>query len=217
MPLKDDLIQRTIEQLDDTLRDALRLGDEQVYDAAIREIDAMYKRHLGSTRQLVRNLASDQLLAILGSAGVLDREKAYLIASLLRAEASLIEDRGLAAPTQLQCKALDLFLEAELAGLGLEQAKAHIDELQRVLSGHDLPADTLWRQFDHQRANKSFAAAEDVLFELLERFGSTAELIQRGRAFYQELLGLSDEVLEAGGLPRDEVEEGLQALQEQLE
>jgi hypothetical protein len=213
VPLKDDLIQRTIEQLDDTLREAVRLG-AGAYEAAILEIDAMYKRHLGGTRQLVHSLASEQLLEILSSAGPLDHEKTYLIASLLRAEAELIETQQLAA--RLRCKALDLFLEAEVAGLSLEGGTARIGELQSALAGRDLPAATLWRLFDFQKLQERYAGAEDVLFELLERFGSTADLIQRGRAFYQELLGLSDEVLEAGGLPRDEVEEGLQMLQEQL-
>ncbi|MDQ3460312.1 MAG: DUF6483 family protein, partial [Deinococcota bacterium] len=54
--------------------------------------------------------------------------------------------------------------------------------------------------------------AEDVLFSLLEAAPDEL-LLEQGRSFYRTLLSLDDDSLEAGGLPRDEVEEGLGELE----
>ncbi|TNF23578.1 MAG: hypothetical protein EP329_27170 [Deltaproteobacteria bacterium] len=57
-----------------------------------------------------------------------------------------------------------------------------------------------------------FAGAEDALFKVLKLVGPQAEVLARGRALYVELLKKDDAELEAGNLPRDEVEESLAEL-----
>lgn len=52
-----------------------------------------------------------------------------------------------------------------------------------------------------------FAQGEDALFKVLRLAGPDPRVIARGMAFYDKLLTLGDEHLEAGNLPRDEVEE----------
>ncbi len=58
-------------------------------------------------------------------------------------------------------------------------------------------------------AGGDFAGAEDALFRVLKLVGPQAEVLARGRQLYQALLRLDDAALEAGNLPRDEVEESL--------
>ncbi len=58
-----------------------------------------------------------------------------------------------------------------------------------------------------------FGAAEDALFRVLELLPSQPQVLERGRALYTKLLTLTDEALEAGNLPRDEVEESLAELE----
>ena len=57
----------------------------------------------------------------------------------------------------------------------------------------------------------AYAAAEDVLFDMLEDDDSDAARAT-GREFYSRMLSLTDDELEAGELPRDEVTEGLARL-----
>lgn len=52
-----------------------------------------------------------------------------------------------------------------------------------------------------------FAQGEDALFKVLRLVGPDPRVVARGRAFYEALGKLDDAQLEAGNLPRDEVEE----------
>lgn len=57
-----------------------------------------------------------------------------------------------------------------------------------------------------------FAEGEDALFKVLRLVGPDPRVLARGKAFYDQLLTLDDAALEAGNLPRDEVEESYQQL-----
>lgn len=63
----------------------------------------------------------------------------------------------------------------------------------------------------HERLQR-FDKAENSFFKVLDLLPDDANVVKRGESFYQQLLTLGDEVLEAGGLPRAEVEESLRDL-----
>jgi tetratricopeptide (TPR) repeat protein len=50
-----------------------------------------------------------------------------------------------------------------------------------------------------------YGDAEDIVFEILDDDPDSTAAVDHGIAFYQRLLALTDEELEAGNLPRDEV------------
>lgn len=62
-----------------------------------------------------------------------------------------------------------------------------------------------------------FADAEDALWKALEVSGNDPEIVRRGKAFYENCRKHADNKLEAGDLPREEVEEGLAELDEIIE
>jgi hypothetical protein len=62
-----------------------------------------------------------------------------------------------------------------------------------------------------ERAGR-YAQGEDALFKVLRLVGPDPRVLARGKAFYDKLKTLDDEALEAGNLPRDEVEESYQQL-----
>lgn len=77
---------------------------------------------------------------------------------------------------------------------------------------YELPADVrrlVWRLY---LAAGDLGRAEDVLFALIEDHPHYPGLVEEGRAAYGLLLERPDAELEAGGLPRDEVEEALARL-----
>lgn len=57
-----------------------------------------------------------------------------------------------------------------------------------------------------------YAWAEDILYDLIDA-SSTSQNREKGLRFYDRLLGLDDDALIQGGLPRDEVLEGRSALE----
>ncbi|HUX39412.1 MAG TPA: DUF6483 family protein [Rectinemataceae bacterium] len=58
----------------------------------------------------------------------------------------------------------------------------------------------------------SFDKAEDLLYEMLSV--SDSQIFALGKAFYDRLIALDDEVLKRGRLPRGEVEEEISHLGE---
>jgi len=52
-----------------------------------------------------------------------------------------------------------------------------------------------------------YAQGEDALFKVLRLVGPDPRVLARGKAYYEALKKLDDDKLEAGNLPRDEVEE----------
>lgn len=63
----------------------------------------------------------------------------------------------------------------------------------------------------------AFASAENALFKALDVVGDHPQILERGVAFYKELRKLTDEKLEAGDLPRDEVDESYKEVRKRFE
>ncbi|MGM0556372.1 MAG: DUF6483 family protein [Myxococcota bacterium] len=63
----------------------------------------------------------------------------------------------------------------------------------------------------------AFADAEDALWKALDVAGNHEDILRRGLAFYENCRKQADTKLEAGNLPRDEVEDGLSDIQQRIE
>ena len=111
-------------------------------------------------------------------------------------------------------KALDLLLTLQLqdSDFELPEFVPKIDLLRDELSDVSLPLQTLAALWRHYERIGAYARAEDALAELLEAEPANADLVVEAKAFYQRLLRQSDSTLEAGNLPRPEVEAGLAGL-----
>jgi hypothetical protein len=213
MPFRDDFIERTLEQLNATLQKILQTPSD-IYKAEAVLAEA-YRKHIGTDGRLLKQLSSREILSTIQTTGVLDKEKSYLIAALLDAEAWVHETVGQDS-SEAQLKALDLYLEAALVNVGADDIHERIARLTQTLQDFVLPEATEWRLFHYDVKRQHFDQAETRLFEVLERRGITEKAMSQGNAFYKHLLRQSDEVLEKGGLPRGEVEEGYAAFKERL-
>lgn len=226
MPLRDELIQRAIQQLALAFAALLERQGQQAATAELlpaaeatalrRQLDQLYSTFMGSSAQLVKRLSSDDLLRVLGSAGFVDGERAYLLSSLLETEAQLAVSLGAEDASdevlELRVRALDLMLEAGSAALGEPDIA---ERVARLLGGvpPDLRSPGTWERlvwfgFD----TGEFAAGEDALFAWLEveqaAGEDTSRVARTGENFYGRLHELEDEALDRGGLPRDELAEG---------
>jgi Family of unknown function (DUF6483) len=205
VPFRDDLIERTLEQLNATLQKILQTPSD-IYKAETL-LDEAYRKHIGTDGQLLKQLSSQELLSTMQTTGILDKEKSYLIAALLDAEAWVHETVGQDS-SEARLKALDLYLEAALANVGADDIHERVERLAKSLEDFVLPEITEWRLFHYEVKREHFDKAETKLFEILETSNETEKVTAQGHAFYKHLLNLSDAVLEKGNLPRAEVEEG---------
>ncbi len=213
MPFRDDLIERTLEQLNATLQDILQTPSELYMAEAL--LEEAYRKHIGTDGQLLKQLSSQELLNTMQTTGVLDKEKSYLIAALLDAEGWVRETMGQDS-SESRLKALDLYLEAALANVGADDIQERVEKLVTTLQDFVLPEVSEWRLFHYEVKREHFDKAETRLFVMLETSDDREKVRVQGQAFYKHLLNLGDDVLEKGGLPRAEVEEGYTTFKQQL-
>ncbi|MBX5444980.1 DUF6483 family protein [Sphaerobacter sp.] len=141
-------------------------------------------------------------------------EQLIVIATLLHESADLrTPDWTLEREDARRVKALMLFLIAlRDEEPDSDRAIEGVDTVLRALDGYELPVrvrDELWQHFARRG---QYARAEDWLFTLVDDPEAPDDLLDRGVAFYVRLCERSDADLEAGNLPRDEVEAGLAEL-----
>ena len=218
MAIRDDFILRMLDQISEVVSRVVLGATGGAAEEAERVLGNAYQELTGSNRDLVAQLGTDQLLAILGAPLNFNRERGYVLGRLLEADA---EVRSLTSDDSefvdvARLKALDLYLASDAAGLQENDLEEHIDGMLRSLADVFLPVPSTWRVFDHARRKERFARAEDLLYELLEREGPDGEVARRGRNFYADLEVRTDEELRAGGLPRDEVREGQRMFNERV-
>jgi hypothetical protein len=214
VPFRDDLIERTLEQLNATLQKILQTPSD-IYKAE-GVLQEAYQKHIGTDGSLLRQLSSTQILSTIQTTGILDKEKSYLIAALLDAEGWVHEKVGQDS-SETQLKALDLYLESALANVGADDIHERIARMTIVLEAFVLPEITEWRLFHYEVKREKFDKAETRLFEILKTTLDLQKVKVQGHAFYKYLLNLSDETLEKSNLPRAEVEEGYTAFKEKLD
>lgn len=244
MPMRDELIQRAIQQLAVTFARLIsRHGAIGSVEAGVlrSEIEALYPAFLGTSAALLRRLGTEDILGVLRTAGYVDGERAYLLGALFEAEAELLvaeaaraedggaEDGGTkdggAEPdpevTSLRLRALDLILEAGIEELGEPDIPERVERLRSAVAGEPRPAASWERLHHYFAAAGSYARAEDALFAWLDALDAAVSdsrqvqyLSDMGGSFYRSLDGVGDDALEAGGLPRDEVEEGRRSFED---
>jgi Family of unknown function (DUF6483) len=215
VPLRDDLIEKTSQQLSGVLK-SLELQDNPDTDQARTMLQAAYQQFTGTDGTLLRQLSSTDILRTLSVSGKPDPERGYVIAILFEVEARLEQLSGRVS-SDLEIKALDLYLEAALGNIGAEDIQERLETTKRKLEAFVLPEISEWRLFHYEVKREHFARAETKLFELLGQLGSTEKVKAEGKAFYQMLLQMSDDALELGNLPRDEVEEGYATFKQRLD
>lgn len=209
-----DYILRMVQQATLVLTRVFGLRKQGDDEGALDVIEEAYGTLAGLSPSLVQGLSEDDLLGLLRTRGVLDADRCLALVELLREEADIYEDDDQpeeSFPRYLKALRLTLEVMPELDRTSAWPAAEKRDELLDRLSSFELPPATLSRLIGHFEAAGRYDRAEDNCWELIEAApgAATFALVRR---FYERLLTLPDDVLGAGGLPRDEVSEGLARL-----
>ncbi len=210
-----DYILRIAEQVGRVLARVLYDRQQEDYQGAHEFIEDQFRQMLGMGGGFVHSAPEETLLAMLTSMGVIDTEKCWLLATLLKADGEVYEaqeDENNSYYSYL--KAINLFLAVLTSDRELHRLDPvpEVEGLLYKLSNYDLPGRTKALLFHYFEQTGSFANAENTLYELLDADPDDREILESGRAFYRRLLRQSDAALAAGSLTRDEVEDGLMKL-----
>jgi hypothetical protein len=216
--LRQDHVLRLIRQLGEVFARLMGRVQGAAPEEVEPEVDRALKDLSGLSLDLIRALSLRGLLEVLRGG---DAESARILAAadLLYVHARVRtaagdEDAALFSSVRALTLYLETFVHFDHEALG--PARQRAEDLVTELRGVDLPEPTLLRLWGYFEAAGRYARAEDVLFELLERDQWPETLVTAGVTFYERLLTRGDAELEAGDLPRDEVEESLQLLRQRL-
>lgn len=193
------------------------------YHASHELIDEQLKQALGMGSGFIRSLPDETLLAMLTTPGMLNVEKCWLVAILLKAEGDLYaEERDESNSYYSYLKACNLFLEVLYTRNQSKELEriSEIEELLGKLEEYELPLRTRQLLFWYLDSTGQYGKAEDALFDILETESdeegegheAMQEMREKGEAFYARLLGKSDEELDNGNFSRAEINESLARL-----
>ncbi len=227
---RQDYLMRTIRVFIDALILLIRSRRDQDYHRARSIITQTREDIFGLSTASVMALSERTLLSMLmqRSGGAVDT--ALMAARLFKEDGTLaVADGKEEDGRNLYLKALNCYLEIAVeptlgtedfrwisedisaTGLVTDPHEA-ISELLGLLEGAELPLSTLMLLFRYYERYGRYGQAEDILFQAMDDNTADPEFARLGLAFYERLESAGDESLERGGLPRDEVREGLEQL-----
>lgn len=209
MPFRNDYIMRLIQQLGVALGQIVWRKGRAEYDEAEAIISRTALSLLGVDMTLLRRLSDEGIISLLRRPDTADVGPFIAAAELLAQQGDVDEARGLPdAGYDCRQKALSLFLEARLAAPEVcgDEYRGKIDALTEQLGEYPLPPTIRRKLFAYYEETGEYGRAENVIHHMLEDGDPVAW--ERGSAFYARLAARSDAELEAGGLPREELEEG---------
>src|SRR6266571_4710669 len=181
--MQKDYILRMIQQLSRVLIQILHLREIKDYEGALTYIDDVFKQALGFSSDLITSVPDETLLAMFTSFDVLDIEKCFLVANLLKAERDIfVEVEGL----------LDKLVDYELSAEIKVQLFQYFERTGRYSRAEDVLFELL--EVDDQENEPE------------------SSLVDRGIAFYERLLRKKDTELVAGNFSWEEAREGLAQL-----
>lgn len=203
---------RLIAQMTETVGQVMGLRRERKQEEALLYIGEELDKRFRLNARLIRSLSDEDLVRMMTTSGVVETANLHAIALLLKEEADIHDELGkpeLSYPVRL--KALQLFVRLAVldAPSMLRTPSEEAREVLGKLGGYELPGGTKLLLLEWHELEGRYDQAENVLYELLEDEALPPDEAER---FYRRLLLLPDESLEAGGLPREEVLDGLRAL-----
>jgi hypothetical protein len=201
-----------IQQMTEAIGQIMQLRKEHKQEEGLLLLDELLEKHFHLSRKLISSLSDEDLVKVVSRNGMIDAEQLQAIALLLKQEALLQNDLGRERESYGSAvRSLRLFLRLSImkAEPIAGEINGQIEELCSLLKPYELPLSAKRLLLEWHGAEGRYDQVENIMYELIEDSvmpGADAAVI------YRRLLELDDMQLEAGGLPREEVLQGLKEL-----
>lgn len=205
-----DYIVRMIEDMTAMVAKVLTLKQNKKTTEALWEVDELLMRHFRLNSRLLNSLSVEDIIDMFRLGGVLEADRLQGVARLLKEEGGIYAAKGDRDAALFRAmRSLHLFIYADLHGADREllNMTEEIHELLEEVGPYRLPAKTERLLMAYHESRGHYAKAEDSLYRLWEQGENVAE---EGRALYERLLLLCPEQLDQGGLPLEEVRQGME-------
>ncbi|ASA24161.1 DUF6483 family protein [Paenibacillus donghaensis] len=206
-----DYIVRMIEDMTAMVAKVLTLKQERKTTEALWEIDELLNRHFRLNSRLLNSLSVEDIIDMYRLGNVVESDRLQGVAKLLKEEADIYKlNDDLNQALFRNMKALHLYLYADLHGADRElmSLPEDLNALLQELEPYRLPVKTERLLLGYMESAGRYSKAEDSLYRLREQ---EEDVNQEGLELYERLLRKDPASLEQGGLPINEVKEGLEA------
>jgi hypothetical protein len=207
---------RMIHQLIQVLTKVMKLSEVERYAEALDEVQHSSQQLLGMDLRLLTTLSDEEFVRLLALGERFDVEKCVVAGELLRLVGEVKEREG-DEGERFHCytTSLSLFLELLMRESGVlpKEYFEKIDLLIGKISSYEIPLALKAKLFRYYETTGKFDVAENKLFEIVEfdpEFGT------EGMRFYERLRGKTDEDLDRGNLPREEIEASIRDLEKRV-
>ncbi|MVP01087.1 DUF6483 family protein [Paenibacillus lutrae] len=210
---KDYLITMISRMIEAIASRVAKLRRENKHEEALEALGELYGKFYLPPAKVLGSVQEEDAFRMLRTGPALNNEKLVAAARLLREEGEIYEDMGQEREAyQRRVNALFLYYHAAEQGADTKDIPVHeeIKALQNRLKAYRLSPAAHFKQMEYFANRGRFDEAENILYELGREISDDRQLPEWGLHFYERLLHLSDQELEDGGLPRSEVELGLQ-------
>jgi hypothetical protein len=215
---RQDVLMRQVQQLTQALAQVIFRVRQREFDEVLQLIQQAGQETLGLDLTAAHTLHADDVAEALDVKSDPGIEQAHLVAELLFWQGRSFDEQDgdtlAVMADRSYALALRTYLDTPPGALDLHHW-TYVDALRRRVDLTALPPDVRLALVRYLEALGRFAAAEDVLFELAA--APFPALRDAGCAFYDRLQALPDDRLQAGGLPREEVQEGCAAFEARFE
>ncbi|MDP4087828.1 MAG: DUF6483 family protein [Bacillota bacterium] len=214
--IKNDLLAIKMKQLSEIITKVLSFNEDNNFGESHLVINEAYRQLIGLNSDLVEKLPYEDTVNLISAYESAEVVKLIILAELFKLSSDLNyleenSEKGLSnayKSLNVYRKALELDNETTI-----EICEDNIDKIVERVRDYEIPLEGMLAIFKYEEAVGRFDKAEDMFFEILDSTEEKSELIQEGINFYNRLLGKTEEELEEGNLPKDEVEDGLQRVQ----
>lgn len=215
---KKDYFMRLMEQLTAVIAQVAKLGNDDEYQEALDTTDSSLRQLTGLGTDAWLSMEPDDILANLSMRDDLGgMETAVFMVGMFYEEGKIQALQGYADAADYHVlKALQLHLAIlnTQPNIFMPDMIPSVPELEVRLQNANVvvPSETSQALMTYYEFIEKYDTVEDVLFMWVESEPGNSEAVEAGITFYERLLLKSNEELEEGGLPRDEVEAGLEEL-----
>ncbi len=156
---QQDYILRVAEDVGRALAQIIYHEEIHDYQGALSLIDELFKQTVGMGSGFIHAISEETVLTMLTLLGILDLEKALMIATLLKAEGDIYEDQGNPDKAYYSyLKSVNLFLEILLRDDNLHDLRcsSEVEVILGKLEVYELPLNTRYLLFRYYDQRKEF-------------------------------------------------------------
>jgi hypothetical protein len=156
---QQDYILRVAEDVGRALAQIIYHEEIHDYQGALSLIDELFKQTVGAGSGFIHAISEETVLTMLTLLGILDLEKALMIATLLKAEGDIYEDQGNPDKAYYSyLKSVNLFLEILLLDDNLHDLRcsSEVEVILGKLEAYELPLNTRYLLFRYYDQRKEF-------------------------------------------------------------